>query len=79
MRPKKRDENVKAVILQVRATDAEAEQYRAQAAARKMTTSSYLRFLLLEDADRLSAEKKIRSTQDGGWEFLAMGEWRRPE
>jgi hypothetical protein len=79
MRPKKNDENLKGIILQVRASTAEAEQFRAQAAARKLATSTYLRFLLLEDADRLSAEGKLRQAEDGGWEFFAMGVWKRTE
>lgn len=78
MRPKKEDEKLKAVVLQVRVTAAEAEQFRAQAMARKMAASTYLRYLLLEDADSLSVEGKLRQASDGTWEVFAMGEWRAP-
>lgn len=79
MRPKKKDEDLKAAILQVRASATEADQYKLQAAVRKMATSSYLRYLLGEDAERLVAEGKLRQGQDGAWEAFIMGEWRRPD
>ena len=79
MRPMKKKENVKAIILQVRANPAEAKQFRAQAAARKMATSSYLRFLLLEDADKLSVDGKLRQAEGGEWEYFALGEWKRAD
>jgi hypothetical protein len=79
MRPRKVEEKLKGVVLQVRVTAAEAEQFRAQATARKMAVSSYLRFLLLEDADKLSAEGKLRKTQDGAWEVFLLGNWQSPE
>jgi hypothetical protein len=47
--------------------------------ARKMAMSSYLRYLLLEDADRLSMEGKLRENQEGQWEIFVMGKWQRPE
>lgn len=77
MRPKKEEEHLKGAVLQVRVTAAEAEQFRAQALARKMAMSTYLRYLLLEDADKLSLEGKLRQAADGGpWEVFVMGEWR---
>lgn len=79
MRPKKDEEKRKGVVLQVRVTGTEAEQFRAQATARKMAISSYLRYLLLDDADKLCAEGKLRQTQDGKWEIFILGEWRAPE
>jgi hypothetical protein len=78
MRPKNAEEKLKGVVLQVRVTAAEAEQFRAQATARKMAISTYLRFLLLEDADTLSVDGKLRQASDGTWEVFAMGEWRAP-
>lgn len=78
MRPKKEEEHLKGVVLQVRVTGSEAEQFRAQAMGRKMALSTYLRYLLLEDADRLSLEGKLRQAPDGTWEVFAMGEWRAP-
>ena len=78
MRPKKEGE-LKGVVLQVRVTPSEAEQFRTQAVARKMALSAYLRYLLLADADTLSIEKKLRQTPDGRWEVFAMGEWRIPD
>jgi hypothetical protein len=78
MRPKKEEEQLKGVVMQVRVTVAEAEQFRAQAQARKMAISTYLRFLLLEDADKLSIEGKLRQASDGTWQVFVMGEWRAP-
>lgn len=79
MRPKKEGEKLKGVIMQVRVTAAESDQFRAQAMARKMATSAYLRYLLLADADALSVEGKLRKSPDGEWEIYSMGEWRAPE
>jgi hypothetical protein len=76
MRPKKQEEKIKGVVLQVRVTAPEAEQFRAQALARKMAVSTYLRYVLLEDADKLSLEGKLRQAPDGSWEVFIMGEWR---
>ena len=76
MRPKKEASDYKGILLQVRVNPDEAAQFRAQAQARKMAVSGYLRLLLLEDADRLSEEKKLRQGPDGGWEIFIMGEWR---
>ena len=77
MRPKKKGKDLKVVILQVRVTDAEAEQFRAQAAVRKRATSAYLHYLLLEDTERLLEEGKLRQAKDGGWEYFAMGVWKK--
>ena len=79
MRPKKVEEKLKGIVLQVRVTAAEAEQFRTQAMARKMAISTYLRYLLLADADALSIEGKLRKNPDGDWEIFAMGEWRTPD
>jgi hypothetical protein len=79
MRPKKENEKLKGIIMQVRVTAAEADQFRAQAMARKMAASAYLRYLLLADADALSMEGKLRRGPDGEWEIFSMGEWRAPE
>ena len=78
MRPKKEEEKLKGVVMQVRVTSGEAEQFRAQAMARKMAISTYLRFLLLEDADKLSMDGKLRQASDGTWEVFVLGEWRAP-
>ncbi len=79
MRPRKEEEQRKGIVVQLRVTNAEAEQFRLQALARKMAMSSYLRYLLLEDADRLSIEGKLRENQEGEWEIFIMGKWQRPE
>lgn len=79
MRPKKEGEKIKGIILQVRVTPSEAEQFRSQAHARKMATSAYLRYLLLADADALSMEGKLRKNSAGEWEVFSMGEWRTPD
>ncbi len=79
MRPKKEEEQRKGIVVQVRVTEAEGEQFRLQAMARKMAMSSYLRYLLLEDADRLSMEGKLQENQEGQWEIFVMGKWQRPE
>lgn len=79
MRPKKEGEKLKGVIMQVRVTAAEADQFRSQATARKMATSTYLRYLLLADADALSEEGKLRKSPYGEWEIFTMGEWRAPD
>lgn len=79
MRPRKVEEKLKGVVLQVRVTASEAEQFRTQATARKMAISTYLRYLLLEDADRLSAEGKLRRAPDGQWEIFLLGNWQSPD
>ena len=79
MRPKKDGEKIKGVVVQVRVTASESEQFKTQAMARKMALSTYLRYLLLADADTLSVENKLRQTQDGEWQIFTMGEWRTPD
>jgi hypothetical protein len=64
-------------LVNIRLTNAEAEQFRAQAAARKMELGPYLRFLAMEDGERLVSEGKIRRTDEGNWEVLVMGVWER--
>ncbi len=75
MRPKKDAAEKRGYLVNIRLTNAEAAQFRAQATARKMELGPYLRFLAMEDGERLVTEGKIRRTDEGHWEVFMMGVW----
>jgi hypothetical protein len=77
LRPKKVAEERRINLVNIRLTNAEAEQFKAQAAARKMELGPYLRFLAMEDGERLIADDKIRRNDEGNWEVLKMGVWEK--
>ena len=78
MRPKKTTEERRQILVNVRLTISESEQFRAQAAARTMELGPYLRYLAMADGESLVADGKIRSTDEGSWEVLKMGTWAKP-
>ena len=78
MRPKKNPDERRKILVNVRLTDAESEQFRAQAAARTMELGPYLRYLAMADGESLVADGKIRRTAEAEWEVLKMGTWSKP-
>jgi hypothetical protein len=77
MRPKKNPNELRDVLLNVRLTSDEADVFRAQATYHRKGLSEYLRDLARQDGNELHSNDKIRKDDEGVWEVLVMGEWRK--
>jgi hypothetical protein len=77
MRPPKPPSERHDISFHICLTQAEKEQFSAQAKMRGIDLSVYFRMLARDDGAQLAATGKIRQNENGKWEALLMNEWKK--